>query len=132
MVIADSSVWIDFQRDPDSQVGRELDRLLADGEVIMVGPVLTEVLQGSRSDSDFELLVDALSNLSFLESTQQMWEEAGKLNYLLKLEGRVLAMSDLMIATLALEHDIPVYSLNGDFDRVPGLQRHWPSRSEST
>ena len=43
MVIADSSVWIDFQRGPGSEVGRELDRLLTNDEVVMVGPVLTEV-----------------------------------------------------------------------------------------
>ena len=47
MVIADSSVWIDFQRNPDSEVGRELDHLLSNDEVAMVGPVLTEVLRGT-------------------------------------------------------------------------------------
>lgn len=130
MVIADSSVWIDFQRDPDSEVGRELRRLLAAGEVVMVGPVLTEVLQGSPSDSDLEIFASALTTLSFLESTQQTWVAAGRLNHLLKREGNILALGDLMIATLALEHDMPLYSLDGDFDRVPGLQRHRPSQSE--
>ena len=46
------------------------------------------------------------------------------MNHLLKQAGKIMALDDLIIATLALEHDIPVYSLNGDFDRVSRLRRH--------
>ena len=123
-MIADSSVWIDFQRAPDSEVGRELDRLLANNEVVMVGPVLTEVLQGARSEGELEFFASHLTALWFLETNQQTWVRAGELNHRLKQNGKILALGDLMIATLALEYNVPVYSLNGDFDRVPGLRRH--------
>ena len=131
MVIADTSVWIDFQRSPDSEVGRELDRLLARNEVVMVGPTLTEILQGSRSDAELEFFASRLTALSFLEAKQETWVSAGKLNQQLRQQGKLLALGDLMIATLALEYNLPVYSLNGDFDRVPGLQRHRTSQAES-
>ena len=124
MVIADSSVWIDFQRAPDSEVGRELDRLLANNEVVMVGPVLTEVLQGARSEGELEFFSSHLTALWFLETNQETWVRAGELNHRLRQEGRVLALGDLIIATLALEYNVPVYSLNGDFDRVSGVRRH--------
>ena len=123
-MIADSSVWIDFQRAPDSEVGRELDRLLANDEVVMVGPVLTEVLQGARSEGELEFFSSHLTALWFLETNQETWVRAGELNHRLRQEGRVLALGDLIIAKLALEYNVPVYSLNGDFDRVPGLRRH--------
>ena len=124
MVIADSSVWIDFQRDPGSEVGRELDRLLRNDEVVMVGPVLAEALQGARSEDELSFFASHLTVLSFLEANQDTWVRAGVLNNRLKREGKILALGDLMIATLALEHDMPVYSLNGDFDRVSDLRRH--------
>lgn len=127
MVIADSSVWIDFQRDPDSEAGRELDQLLSNDEVAMVGPVLSEVLQGARSEAELGFFSSHLTALSFLETTQETWVRAGELNHLLKREGKIMALGDLIIATLALEHDIPVYSLNGDFDRVSRLRRHQAS-----
>lgn len=126
MVIADSSIWIGFQRDPGSEVGREFDRLLADDEVVMVGPVLAEVLQGVRSESEFVFFASHLTALSYLEMDQDTWVKAGDLNRQLKQEGEMLALGDLVISTLALHHDIPIYSLNGDFDRVPGLRRHQP------
>ena len=126
MVIADSSVWIDFQRNPGSRAGRELDRLLANNEVVMVGPVLAEVLQGARSESAFVFFASHLTALSYLEMDQDTWVRAGDLNCLLKQKGEMLALGDLIISALALGNDIAVYTLNGDFDRVPGLKHHQP------
>ena len=95
----------------------------------MVGPVLTEVLQGARSEDELEFFSSHLTALLFLETSQECWVRAGELNYRLKQSGNMLSVGDLMISTLALQHDMPVYSLNGDFDRVPGLQRHMPEET---
>jgi predicted nucleic acid-binding protein len=57
---------------------------------------------------------------------QDTWVRAGDLNRLLKQKGEMLALGDLIISALALGNDIAVYTLNGDFDRVPGLKRHEP------
>ncbi len=124
MLIADSSVWIAFQRDPNSTAGKELDRLLDNDGVFMVGPVLTEVIQGARAQSELVFFASRLIHLPFLSTRQDTWVKAGELNNLLRQEGRMLAMGDLVISALALEHDVPVYSLDGDFNRVPGLRRH--------
>ena len=90
----------------------------------MVGPVLAEVLQGSRSDEAFEFFATRLTVLPFLETDQDIWVRAGELNY--RLRGEMLSLGDLLISTLALVHDLPVYSLDGDFRRVPGLRIHTP------
>ena len=126
MVIADSSVWIAFQRDPGSEAGIELDRLLTTDEVVMVGPVLTETLQGSRSGDELEFFASRLTALTFLETDQGTWLRAGELNFTLRQRGSMLSLGDLIISTLALYHGLPVYSLNGDFRRVPGLDLHSP------
>ena len=93
MVIADSSVWITFQRDPNSDAGRELDRLLAVDEVTMVGPVLVEVLQGSRSDEAFDFFASRLTALSYVETNQDTWVMAGELNLRLRRQGDMLAIA---------------------------------------
>ncbi len=125
MVIADSSVWIAFQRDPSSPAGKALDRLLDNDEVHMVGPVLAEVLQGARSSSEFVFFASRLAHLPFLATTQATWVKAGELNNLLGMQGRMLALGVLVISVLALEHDVPVYSLDDDFNRVPGLKQYY-------
>ena len=90
----------------------------------MVGPVLTEVLQGARTGDEFDFFADRLAALLFLDTNQDTWIKAGELNRHLKRDGKILSLGDLIISTLALDHGMPVYSLNGDFDRVPGLRRH--------
>ena len=82
----------------------------------MVGPVLTEVLQGARTRDELDFFADRLAALTFLETDQGTWVKAGELNHQLKRDGGMMALGDLMISTLALDHDMPVYSLNGDLD----------------
>ena len=121
MVIADSSVWITFQRQPNSETGRQFDSLLANDEVVMVGPVMTEILQGARSEREFTFFAERLKSLTFIEVDQNTWIQAGEINFQLKKQGRTLAFADLIVSALAIQHDIPVYTDDGDFQRVPGL-----------
>ena len=126
MIIADSSAWIVFQRDPDSTVGREMDLLLARGEIVMVGPVLAEILQGSRSERELAFFADHLSSLAFLEADQATWIRVGELGFELRRQGMTIALADLVISALATQSKIPLYTLDQDFKRIPGLQLHAP------
>ena len=127
MVIADSSVWVAFQRQPESEVGRHLDSLLARDEVIMVGPVLTEILQGARSEQEFAFLAQRLKSLAFLDADQDTWVIAGRLNFELKTKGGLLASADLVVSALAVQHDLTLYTTDSDFSRVAGLRLYEPT-----
>ena len=127
MVIADTSAWIAFQTKPDSEFGREFDALLAGDEIVMVGPVLAELLQGARSESDFSFFAERLGALAFLEADQATWIKAGELNYQLRSRGRIIPMADLIVTALAIQHDIPVYTSAKDYQEVPGLKIYEPT-----
>ena len=126
MVIADSSVWIVFQRDPASAVGREMDLLLARGDIVMVGPVLAEILQGSRSERELAFFADHLSSLTFRDADQATWVRVGELGFELRRQGLTLAFADLIISALATQYEVPLYTLDQDFQRIPGLQLYKP------
>lgn len=127
MVIADTSAWIAFQTKPDSEFGRQFDALLAGDEIVMVGPVLAELLQGARSESDFSFFAERLGALAFLEADQATWIKAGELNYKLRARGRIIPMADLIVTALAIQHGIPVYTSAKDYQEVPGLQIYEPA-----
>ncbi|MCH7653717.1 MAG: PIN domain-containing protein [Chloroflexi bacterium] len=127
MVIADTSAWIAFQTKPDSEFGRQFDALLAGDEIVMVGPVLAELLQGARSESDFSFFAERLGALAFLEADQATWIKAGELNYQLRARGRIIPMADLIVTALAIQHGIPVYTSAKDYQEVPGLQIYEPA-----
>ena len=46
MILADTSVWIDYLRGTTSAAANELDERLAAHEVLMCGPLATELLTG--------------------------------------------------------------------------------------
>ncbi len=122
MVIADTSAWIAFQTKPDSKFGREFDSLLASDQIVMVGPVLAELLQGARSEDELTFFAERLGALEFLEADQDTWIRAGRINYQLRALGRIISMADLIVSALAIQHGIPVYTSTRDYREVPGLR----------
>lgn len=124
MVIVDTSVWILALKPGVSPERQALDRLLRQREVAMVGPVLAELLQGTRSPHELQELLVRLAALPYLAETQETWARVGSLSYELRQRGAPLALVDLLIASLALEHDCEVYTLDEHFQRVPGLILH--------
>ena len=53
MILVDSSVWIDFFRGRETAQVNKLDSLLAEERIFVGDLILTEVLQGFRTDKDF-------------------------------------------------------------------------------
>jgi predicted nucleic acid-binding protein len=127
MVIADTSVWIPFFNRPDSPEKAALDLLIDADEVVLVGVVLAELLQGCRTPSERTVLSDALLALRYYEVTASTWMRTGDLSAHLLRKGVTLPLSDLLIAALALEHDCRVYSLDAHFKKIPGLHLYTPT-----
>lgn len=131
MVIADTSVWIPFFNRPNSPEKDALDLLIDADEVVLVGVVLAELLQGCRTSSERETLSEALSALPYHEATQSTWSQTGDLSAQLLRRGVTLPLSDLIIAALALEHHCQVYSLDTHFKKIPGMRLYLPASRRS-
>ena len=127
MVVVDTSIWISFFNRPASIEKRTLDDLLDRDEAVLVGVVLTELLQGVRSKTERTTLYDLLLALPYLEMTFETWHSAGALSSLLLRKGRTLGFPDLLIAALAQQHSCLVYSLDDDFRHIPELSLYMPS-----
>lgn len=124
MVIADTSVWIPFFNQPGSPEKREIDALIDADRLVLVGVVLTELIQGCRTTREANMIVSKLTGLCFLETSFSNWRRAGELSFLLRRKGITLPLSDLLIAALALEHRCQVYSLDPHFEHIPDLALH--------
>ena len=88
----------------------------------MVGPVLAEILQEARSDEEFDFLAENLDALRLVEADKGTWVRVGKMGLALRKDGATLAHADLLIASLAMQHGLPLLTLDQDFHRIPGLQ----------
>ena len=122
MVIVDTSVWIQAFTARSTAEHKELDGLLNQNQVVMVGPVLAEILQGARSLEEFNRLRVRLAALPYAAATRETWDQSGALSYQLRQQGNPVGLVDLLISALALEHDHQLYTLDNHFHRVPGLK----------
>src|SRR5215471_14965138 len=67
MVLADTSVWIDYFNGVSTWQTERLDLLLDTDPVALGDLILTEVLQGFRNDADFRKAQSFLAELPFYE-----------------------------------------------------------------
>ena len=127
MVIVDSSAWIDWLHDPGSETGQVVDSLLTRKQIVLVGTVLAEVLQGARTDFEFDTLLDHLDELDYIDTNKRAFGDAALMVSRLRREGKQLPLSDAIIAEVAKQHDLPVYSPDHHFEWISDLKLYLPA-----
>lgn len=132
MVIADTSVWIEYFKGGHAPARTALRDLIRATQAVLVGVVLAELLQGCRSSKEADTILSKLAGLRFLETKFSTWQSAGELSASLRRKGTTLPLSDLIIAALALEHRCEVFTLDPHFEQVPGLTLYPASRRVRT
>ncbi len=123
-VVVDTSQWVQYFRVAASAEAAEVRRLLALGEVVMVGVVYAELLRGARDETQFRALEEQLDALPFLEMTIATWRGAGRILSDLQRRGLTIPLPDAAIAATALERGHRVYTRDDHFQRIPGLELH--------
>ena len=120
-ILPDTCAWIDFLKGRATPLAEALGDALTQVEVVTCGIVLFELLQGIKIPREEALVQNALQALPHLEMTCDLWIRAGKLAAGLRAVGHTLPLSDILIATLALENDCTVMTIDRHFDLIPGL-----------
>jgi predicted nucleic acid-binding protein len=118
VIVVDSSVWIDYFNGTVTRESNLLDGLLGN-EPLMIGDlILTEVLQGFRSDSDYESARDALDTLIFTPMVGRDIALASAGNYrALRSKGVTIRKTiDVLIGTFCLENNHRLLHSDRDFD----------------
>lgn len=123
MVLVDTSVWIDFFIGAPSTQADALESLITErANVCVCGLIITEILQGIKSDKSFHQTMDLLETTVFLPMTRDTYVHAATLYRGLRKKGFTIRKPiGCMIAATALEHDIPLLHKDKDFHP---LQNH--------
>lgn len=119
MVLVDTTVWIDFFSAHSYPHVKSLEKLIADREdVCICGIILTEVLQGIKKDSEFRRTRDLFRSLIFLPMHYSSFILSAEIYRKLRRKGITIRKSvDCMIASIAIENEIPL--LHNDKDFLP-------------
>ncbi|WP_353203916.1 PIN domain nuclease [Sphingomonas sp.] len=119
LIVVDSSVWIDWFADKQTIQTTALRRFTAEKHIVLVGDlILTEVLQGARSDRYFREAVARLSVFEQLAIVDRRVAIAAAQNYrMFRARGVAIRKTiDTLIATRCILDRIPLLYGDRDFD----------------
>ena len=118
MILVDSSVWIDYFNGLKTWQTNLLDSLLSDVPIIVGDLILAEILQGFRSDDDYESAKSYLSHLPFRQMGGYQVAVQSAQNYrLLRKKGVTVRKTiDVIIGTFCIMEGFPLLHDDRDFD----------------
>lgn len=127
LTIVDSNTWGDYFNGAEAPHVERLDRALAAEQDIGVLPIIvTEVLQGFRSERGFRRAEALLVALPVIRPTLACHVRAAALFRTLRRQGvTVRGAVDCVIAQTCLDLDLELLSPDRDFGRIA---RHTPLR----
>lgn len=134
MIVVDSNTWADFFNGASNPHVQRLETALkAEDDIAVVPIILTEVLQGFRTDSGYRRARRVLLALPAIEPTIDCHVRAALLFRSLRRKGiTVRGAVDCVIAQTCLDADAVLLSPDADFEHIARHTRLrlWTSASQ--
>ncbi|MDP1808572.1 MAG: PIN domain nuclease [Actinomycetota bacterium] len=118
MILADSSVWVDYFNGKRTSKTDRLDSILGKESIIMGDLILVEVLQGFQKDADFEIAKNLLLSFPVMAMAGKELAIKSAINYrILRKKGATVRKTiDVIIGTFCIHHKIALLHDDRDFD----------------
>lgn len=136
-VIVDTCVWSLALRRRNlatSPVAHELERLIKEFSVQMIGPIRQEILSGIRSKAQFNSLKDRLSNFPDMPVITEDYERAAEFFNRCRAKGVQGSNTDFLICAVAERSNCTLFTTDKDFylysKHIPVKLHH--SKTEKT
>jgi predicted nucleic acid-binding protein len=118
-VVIDTSAWIDFFRPQgDSAVKEAIKPLISEERVLLPGIIKTELLRGTKSKKEYEMLEELLKGLIYLPVEEDFWGRLSRFSFGLLRKGVVVPFADAYIALLAIENGVCLLHRDKHFDLI--------------
>jgi predicted nucleic acid-binding protein len=118
--IVDTSVWsLAFRRAGSAASSphvTELENLIRDNRIQMIGAVRQELLSGIRQDTQFKKLEASLRSFPDLPATTADYILAAKFFNLCRAKGVQGSNTDFLICALAVQNKMSIYTTDQDFE----------------
>jgi len=123
-VLVDTSIWSLALRRTKTDLSRKeayavdlLKELIRDGRVVVIGPVRQEILSGIPDEAQFRKLKAKLRAFEDLGITPDDYELAAEFYNACRTRGVQGSHIDFLICAVAARNQLPVFTLDADFDR---------------
>ena len=118
MIVADTSVWIDYFNGIISPHTNKLDNDLQHQQIVTGDLIIAEFLQGFRHKKDYETARNIMNSLKYYDMVGKNIAEKSANNFrLLRTKGISIRKTiDVLIATFCIENNFMLIHNDKDFD----------------
>jgi tRNA(fMet)-specific endonuclease VapC len=117
-IIVDTSIWIEYFKE-DANIVEFIERKIIENNIYMVGPVISELLQGVRTNHEYMELLNCIDAIPYIEAKNEDWKKAGKISFNLRKDGLTIPLTDIIISVIAINNQAKVYTLDKYFNYIP-------------
>jgi predicted nucleic acid-binding protein len=123
VIVADTSVWIDYFRGVAAPHTDLLDRALSESRIIIRDLILAELLQGFSSEREFQIAKQLMDGLEYRDFVGRDMAMAAAQNYrALRRQGITVRKTiDVLIATFCIENGFGLIHNDRDFEPMEQL-----------
>jgi tRNA(fMet)-specific endonuclease VapC len=117
IVLVDSSVWIDFLRQPQGHMAA-LERVLREGRAAICPVIWVELWSGVRSKSEESALKSMRGLCLSLEVDAVTWKRAADLSRVALRQGLTCPLADVLIVACAKRHGAELLHRDKHIDQL--------------
>ena len=122
MTLIDTSAWIEqLRRGGDASVRRQVEALLAAGDAAWCPLVRLELWNGARGGKERTALKEMNETLPSLTMDGAVWDLAATLASTARQRGITVPATDLLVASCARHHEVPLLHHDGHFELISPL-----------
>jgi predicted nucleic acid-binding protein len=116
-LLPDTSVWVDYLKGRSLDVVAALDQHLERESVLVCGPVIAELLAGTRPDQREDLWL-GIGSLPWAVIDQPAWRAIGETASELRRAGISVPLTDVAIAVAAANAEAELWTGDADFEQI--------------
>ena len=120
-VLVDSSAWLEFFKPAGKLLFKDvISGLIREQTIVIPRIIKVEILRGSRSQQEYEMLDIVLNGVRDLSVSEVFWTRLSLFNYDLSRKGVNVPLTDAYIALLAIENGVELLHYDRHFDLIAG------------
>ncbi len=118
-VLLDTSAWIDFLRPGGGALAERVAALIESDRALLCGVVVAELLHGAKGEREEAQIGYLIARLPRLATTEEDWEETGRLLNALRRRGITVPLTDGLIAVISRRYDVEILTADQRFQHLP-------------
>lgn len=106
-ILVDTSAWVlSFKSSGHDKIKSFLKEAIDLNQVVIAPFIILELLQGCKTEKEFDVLKTRLDSLESFTIEEMSWEEIYGFGFSLRRKGLTIPTMDILIAFLAIEKDL--------------------------